>query len=117
MSEPSGWSAPRGRMSVFFPLLLIAASYLAWSVFQTVQFARDRAALLNVRDTQEKQIEESKKLRLNLDRLAKQTQTLADRGNKSALVIVDELRKRGITINKDSPPPGPPTGPGAPATK
>jgi hypothetical protein len=32
-------------------------------------------------------------------------------------VIVDELRKRGITINKDSPPPGPPTGSGAPATK
>jgi hypothetical protein len=90
--------------SVFFPVLLLALTYLAWTIFQTVQLIREREALRSVQTTQEKQIEESKKLRGSLDKLARETQLLANRGNRSALLVVDELRKRGITINPDAAP-------------
>jgi hypothetical protein len=95
--------------SVFFPVLLLSATYLAWTVFQTTQLLREREALRSVHTTQEKQIEESKKLRASLDKLARETQLLANRGNRNALLIVDELRKRGITINPDASaaPPSP----------
>ena len=49
-------------------------------------------------------MENAKKLREGLDTLAKQTQLLANKGNTSAKLIVDELKKRGITINPDSAP-------------
>ena len=47
------------------------------------------------------------KLRSSLDALARETAILADRGNAGARLIVDELRKRGVTINPKAPPAGP----------
>lgn len=42
------------------------------------------------------------KVRATLDALALETRKLADAGNANARVVVDELRKRGITINRPS---------------
>ncbi len=36
---------------------------------------------------------------VSLDAIAAQTQRLAEQGNPNAMALVDELRKRGVTIN------------------
>ena len=46
------------------------------------------------------------KLRAQLDGIAGDTQRLADAGNANAQAIVNELRRRGVTINPDSPSAG-----------
>jgi hypothetical protein len=48
-------------------------------------------------------MENSKKLRDQLDGIARETQLLANKGNAGAKLIVDELKKRGITISTDPP--------------
>jgi hypothetical protein len=42
-----------------------------------------------------------------LDTVARETAQLADGGNQNAKRIVDELRKRGVTINPNPAPPPP----------
>jgi cytoskeletal protein RodZ len=104
--------------SAFVPLLIVIATYLVWALFQTSLLVRERNTLATVRTNQEKQMQDSQKLRANLDTLARETQLLANSGNPSALFIVDELRKRGITINPQAPPGTAtinPTKPAAPA--
>ena len=101
------------RWSVFVPLLILAVTYLAWTVFQTMTLIKEREALATVRANQEQQIQNSKKLRENLDKLAKDTRVLADRGNAGAKMVVEELRRRGITINIDGQPPSPGAAPDA----
>ncbi|MDB5926344.1 MAG: hypothetical protein JWN13_5280 [Betaproteobacteria bacterium] len=107
------------RWSVFIPLLILSVTYLAWSIFQTTQLVRERDGLAAAQVSQEKPLEESKKLREKLDTLAKETQRLANRGNRGALAVVDELRKRGITINPETkvapPPPAASSAPRVPA--
>ena len=101
------------RWSVFVPLLLLCLTYLAWTVFQTTQLVIERNALRTLHANQDKQVQESKKLRERLDSFSKDTQLLANRGNRGALLIVEELRRRGITISTESA--APPAAPDAPA--
>ena len=49
------------------------------------------------------QLQESKKLRDSLDAIARGTAQLADAGNGNARLVVDELKKRGVTINQNPP--------------
>ena len=97
--------APRrsDTRSAFIPLLILVGTYVTASVFQTNQLLNERDMLRNVHANQEKQLQDSRKLRESLDRLSRETQLLANRGNRSATVIVEELRRRGITINPDAP--------------
>jgi hypothetical protein len=108
------------RWSVFVPLLILSATYLGWSVFHTTQLAKEREAIAAAHVSQEKPLQESKKLREKLEALARDTQLLANRGNKGAMLVVDELRKRGITINPEKTPssgaPSTPGGASAPPT-
>ena len=107
---------PRGPLrSAFIPLFILLATYALSALFQTVQLARERSTLTAVRTNQDKLVQDSRRVRDNVDRLARDTQALADRGNQNAKLLVDELRRRGITINMQpsgtvSPPPssGPP---------
>ena len=101
------------RWSVFVPLLLLCLTYLAWTVFQTTQLVIERNALRTLHANQDKQVQESKKLRERLDSFSKDTQLLANRGNRGALLIVEELRRRGITISTESAAPS--AAPDAPA--
>lgn len=104
MDEPY---KPRGRppsaeQSVFIPLAILTLAAVAWAGFQTAQLLRERDLLTAAHINQERPMENAKKLREGLDTLAKQTQLLANKGNTSAKLVVDELKKRGITINPDS---------------
>jgi hypothetical protein len=99
-------AAPR---SPFLPLLTIAAAFLVWIGFQTVELIGERRALVAAHDAQAPQLAESAQLRVSLDAVATGTQKLADGGNANARIIVDELKKRGITISfGKTPEPSPP---------
>ena len=92
------------RASPFVPILILALSFAGWACFQTMQLVQEKENLATLHASQEKQMEDSKKLRESLDNLAKTTLVLANRGNPNARLVVDELRRRGVTINPDTPP-------------
>ncbi len=89
---------------LFVPLLLVVVAVALWFGFQAVQLFKERAALNDTLAAQEKTIQEAKKLRNSLDAVARETALLADKGNQNAKIIVDELKKRGITINPNATP-------------
>jgi hypothetical protein len=91
--------------SPFLPILLLALALVLWFGFQTVILVRESAALATARDNQEAQIQAATKIRQALDAVARDTAKLAGKGNPNARLVVDELRKRGVTINPDAPPP------------
>lgn len=87
----------------FTPLLLLAVAITSWFAFQTYQLTGERTQLAGIKANQETQVAAAAKVRVALDALAASTQRLANGGNANAQVIVDELRKRGVTINPDAP--------------
>lgn len=91
--------------SPFLPMLVLALALAGWFLFQSVQLMHERAAMREAIANQEKQMQESKKLRDSLDTIPKGTAALADAGNPNARLIVDELKKRGITITPKAPAP------------
>ena len=95
----------RDAKSAFVPILVLAAAFLAWSVFQAIMLVVESKTLAKARENQEVQKKNADNVRQALDGLARDTARLADRGNAGARLIVDELRKRGVTINPDAPPP------------
>ena len=95
----------RDTKSPFLPLLVLIVALLAWSVFQTTMLVIESNALAATRENQELQKKNADKVRQALDALARDTARLSDRGNAGARLIVEELRKRGVTINPDAPPP------------
>ena len=94
----------RGERSAFIPLLILALAVAGWGAFQLTQLLRERDSLDVARTNQERPMENSKKLRDQLDGIARETQLLANKGNAGAKLIVDELKKRGITISTEPPP-------------
>ena len=92
------------RASPFIPILILTLAFVGWSGFQTTQLVQEKGALATLKVTQDKQTEDSKKLRESLENLAKGTLALSNQGNPNARLIVDELRRRGITISPDTPP-------------
>lgn len=88
----------------FMPLLLGLLAVTAWLGVQAWQLEQDRQQLLATQATMAPTLDKAGQLRRSLDLLAADTQRLADGGNGNARLLVDELRKRGITINPNSPP-------------
>lgn len=87
---------------VFVPQVLFAAGLVIWTAFQTTMLVTERGTLNTLKANQEVTVQQSVKLRAQLDSIAAKTQVLADRGNAGAKAIVDELRKRGVTINPNA---------------
>ena len=100
MDQPAstGHRAAAGA-NPFVPMLLLSLALVAWFGFQSYQLTRERQQLMALRASQEPQMEAAARLRAALDTTATATARLADGGNTSARVLVEELRKRGITIN------------------
>jgi hypothetical protein len=92
-------AAPAAPRSLALPLLigllalLLSLGYQAWLLDQ------DRQQLQQAQAQLQPTIENAQRLRRSLDLLAADTQRLADAGNGNARVLVEELKKRGITIN------------------
>lgn len=108
----AGAAAP--ARNVFVPGLLLALAVAGWSGFQTWQLVVERNNLAAAIAGQEPQVEQSRKVRAALENVATKTARIARAGNPNATVIVEELRKRGITIDPDGPLPGEQAPPAAP---
>ena len=85
--------------SPFVPMLLGGLALLGWLGFQTYGLFSERETLTAAHTAQQQTVDNAGKLRASLDALAADTQRIADAGNPSARLLIDELRKRGITIN------------------
>jgi hypothetical protein len=97
------------RPSPWLAVTLLTIALVAWFGFQTYQLVRERAGLQAARASQEPTIEQAQKLRTQLDAISKKTLELAKQGNAGATLIVEELARRGVTINPSSPAgPAPP---------
>ena len=96
----AGAKTPTGT-TVFVPILLLALAFVGWLAFQATQQITERRQLGLAQTSLEPQEQAATKLRAALDALALSTAKLAADGNANARVIVEELRKRGVTINSD----------------
>lgn len=118
MSEPAleafaardGGAAPPspGPYSVFVPALLVALAVVASLGFQAVQLVAEQQRLQAALSGLEAQQQAAVKLRASLDAVATATAKLAAGGNANARVVVDELRKRGVTITPQGEAKSPP---------
>jgi hypothetical protein len=90
------------RRSAFWPLLIVTVATTAWGAFQSYQLVQESAALKTLAANQETLIQNAQKLRAQLDGIAGDTQRLANAGNANAQSIINELRRRGITINPEA---------------
>jgi uncharacterized protein HemX len=108
-SAPAKAQASAG-LSLFLPILLLALAFVAWLAFQAMQQVSERQQLTQTQASLEPQEQAATTLRASLDALAVATAGLAAQGNPNARVIVEELRKRGVTINPAAaaPPTTPP---------
>jgi len=98
-----------GHPSPWLALTLLTVAMVAWFGFHTYQLVRERGMLQQAKVSQEPTIVQAQKLRAQLDAISKKTLELAQQGNAGATLIVEELARRGVTIN-----PGPTTGPADP---
>ncbi len=89
------------RNELFLPMILMATALVGWFGLQTFELTGDRRQLTTIMTTQETQVAAAMKIRTSLDSLAADTQRLANAGNINARVIVEELRRRGVTINTE----------------
>jgi hypothetical protein len=87
------------RLRLWPTVALLTVSLLVWTGFQTFQLVRERGALQRLRAGQEAPMQQGAKVRAQLDSIAKRTLELAQQGNAGAATIVEELAKRGVTIN------------------
>ena len=85
--------------TAFVPVLLCALALLLALGWQTYLLATERDSLQAAHFGQQQTVDNAGKLRTSLEALAADTQRVADAGNPSARVLIEELRKRGITIN------------------
>lgn len=83
----------------FIPLLLFGTALLVLLIFQAVQLNRERGNLKATIASQEQPIQESQRLRTQLDGVAGDTARLAQDGNTNAAAIIKQLAQRGIRIN------------------
>jgi hypothetical protein len=96
---PSPSSRQSAQRGTFVPLLLGGLALLLWFGLQTWLLLDEKANLRATHASQQQTVDRAGKLRQSLDAIAADTQRLADAGNPNARLLVEELRKRGITIN------------------
>jgi ABC-type transporter Mla subunit MlaD len=95
---------PAGRRASSLPLILTIVSLLVWFGFQTVQLVLERSNLSLLKGNLEAAMQESQKVRAQLETLITKTAELASQGNASAKTVVEELEKRGIPIKAAAQP-------------
>ena len=100
---PAAAPAAAAGMSAFVPLLIVLLALLAWFVASALEVRNQGVALKAAHAAQQQTVDNAAKLRGSLDALAADTQRLAIAGNPNAALLVEELRKRGVTINLPAP--------------
>jgi hypothetical protein len=96
--------APAGRPAWRLPLILMMISLLIWFGFQTVQFVLERKSLVSATGNLREAMQESQKVRAQLEALITKTAEFARQGNPSAKRAVEELEQKGIPIQPEPRP-------------
>lgn len=91
-----GDPAPR---DLFFPVLLMGMALTTWLAFQGIQLLQEKTALANLKEAQEPIYNNAQKMRTQLEALAGGTAGIALQGNVNAIQIVEDFRKRGVTLS------------------
>ena len=82
-----------------FQLTFMALAIFLILALQTVLLILDRASYMSLGTQQEPAVQQSLKVRQQLDGIARGIARLADEGNVNAKAIIDDLRRQGITVN------------------
>jgi hypothetical protein len=93
-----------------WPVLVLALGVLLAIGYQTFNLVREHSQLQNARTLQQGPYEQARRMRTQLEGIARRTQELAQQGNPGASAIVEQLARRGVRIQ-----PGPPPGSGTAA--
>jgi hypothetical protein len=101
----------------FLPLLLALLAVAGWTGFQAWQLLHERQQLQEARAGLQPALERATLLRQSLDQLATDTRRLADGGHAPARALVDELARRGVTIQMPPPAASDATPTGAPTRR
>ena len=105
--EAGGGDRGAGPPGPWIAVALLTAAFLVLTGYQTFQLVRERGNLRTVRANQETPLQQAQRVRAQLDSIARSTLELAKQGNSGAAVIVEQLARRGITINPNAPPAAP----------
>ena len=81
------------------PVILVVVGLFVLMVFETGQAVHDRGGLSDLRHSQEPTVQEAIKLRQQLDSLAGKTAQLAADGDEGAKIVVDQMKRQGISLN------------------
>jgi hypothetical protein len=100
---------PRAAISPWPLLVVLVVVGLSWFGFQSWQLQREYGSLLEIRARTEAPLDQARKRRAQLESIMRRTFELAQKGNPGASLILQELARRGVTINPA------PSAPGAPA--
>jgi DNA anti-recombination protein RmuC len=107
MSDEAEYSHPdfapqggpvRRREASELPLALLTAALFIGLVAMALQLAGERTRLIELRETQAPQVQQSKKFREQLQALGSETARLADDGDASARRIVEAMGQQGVTL-------------------
>ena len=100
-AEPRPQTRPASRKIVgpFYPLLVMVLTLLTWSCFQAYQLKTEGDNLQTARFALVQRLQAQQRVQTQLDSLARGVQGLADNGNAGAALLVEQLRRRGVTIN------------------
>jgi hypothetical protein len=90
--------APREVRSLSAQFAILALAFVVMVGFQSFQLVRDRIALSNLRTGQEPTVQQGVKLRQQVNSIATGIAQLADAGDANARVIIDDMRRQGITV-------------------
>ena len=108
---------PRAAINPWPLLAVLVAALLSWFGYQAWHLQREYRSLVQIRASSEAPLDQARKRRAQLESIMRRTVELAQKGNPGATLILQELARRGVTINPApaaGTPPGTPT-PSAPA--
>ena len=91
-------------MSAFLPVLILGLVLLGWFAFQAVQLRAERTVIAEAMTTQDKQVEESRKLRDSFYAIFHGAEVLGDGGDANAKAVIDNLKRRGINVTPPAAP-------------
>ncbi|NND54662.1 MAG: hypothetical protein HKN56_06800 [Gammaproteobacteria bacterium] len=90
---------PQKERDYFVPLLLVVFSLLFIAVGQLIHILQEKDNLARLKSGQEKPLQESRNVREQFDSVTTGMARLAAQGNPHAALLLEELRKQGVTIN------------------
>jgi hypothetical protein len=96
MTAPGDWSSPVAGWSL--PVMIVIVSFLVLMAFETGHAIHERGALSDLRRSQEPALQESTRLRQQLETLAAKTAQLAADGDEGAKTVVDQMKRQGVTL-------------------